>query len=344
MARGKSPLIRKGKTNMATTYDFVTLSGNAITINQVKQIILAAKANPKYVISNYTYANRVDGDGVLVTANAGAPVMTVTLLRAAAKALGFPEQKLEIVSPNDEGSLVADAGTPYQVTISMTAQTVSQLLAAGFFLYGFKAVQTSMAGGSPVVWFATQEFSATTTVNWQEQYQAYTSNSQIIPGGGITASFAASITLGQTLNVEAGGVGDVTSGGPSTAISILNTVSTPFTCGISELQGANYNALCAFPLFGNNEDVIAPIERVFLMFSTQPVNTGTVIEQSYGPGILIDLTASNQRTVNYDINTGWSWGGGSWAQMFPPNSDMVPMLIETSDAAPGKVSLVQGAA
>jgi len=329
---------------MPTTYDFITLKGNAITIPQVQNVIRTANANPRYVVANYTFANRADGDGVVVTANPGAPVMSLTLLRASAKTLGFPEQKLEIVSANDEGELAADAGTPYEVTINMTAQTVSQLLAAGFFLYGFKAVQTSMTSGSPVVWFSTQQFSATTTVNWQEQYQAYTSNSQIIPGGNIVASFAASITLGETLNVEAGGVGNVTSTGVPTAISILNTVSTPFTCGISELQGASYNALCAFQLFGNNEDVIAPIEKVFLMFSTQPVNTGTVVEQSYGPGLLIDLTASNQRSVNYDINAGWSWGGFSWAQQFPPNSNLVPLLIEPSSPAPGLVSLVERAA
>jgi hypothetical protein len=323
---------------MPTTYDFITLKGTAITIPQVQRIIQTANANPRYVIANYTFANRVNNDGVVVTANPGAPVMNLTLLRASAKALNFPEQKLEIVSPNDEGDLAAADGTPYEVTINMTAETVSQLLAAGFFLYGFKAVQASITGGSPVVWFATQEFSATTMINWQEQYQAYTSNSQIIPGGDIVASFAAGITLGETLNVTAGGVGDVTSTGLPTAISILNT------CGISELQGTTYNALCAFPLFGNNEDVIAPIEKVFLMFSTQPVDTGTVIEQSYGPGILIDLTASNQRTVNYDINAGWNWGGFSWAQQFPPNSNLVPLLIEPSDAAPGKVSLVQRAA
>jgi len=329
---------------MPVTYDFVSRKGTAISIPQVKQIILAAKVTPKYDLKNYDFDDRVSHDGVVVTAKPGAAVMNVTKLRAAAKARGFPEDKLEIFSPNAESDLAAADGTPYEVTINMTAETVSQLLAAGFFLYGFKAVQASITGGSPVVWFATQEFSATTMINWQEQYQAYTSNSQIIPGGNIVASFAAGITLGETLNVTAGGVGDVTSTGLPTAISILNTVSTPFTCGISELQGATYNALCAFPLFGNNEDVIAPIEKVFLMFSTQPVNTGTVIEQSYGPGILIDLTASNQRTVNYDINAGWSWGGFSWAQQFPPNSNLVPLLIEPSDAAPGKVSLVQSAA
>lgn len=325
---------------MATPYDFTTLKGNTITISQVQQIISGAG----YTIGNYTYANKTDG--VLVTDPTGTNDMSVTKLRNIAKAKGFPETKLEISSPSGAGEAddVGDEGTPYSVTINMTPQTVTGLLAAGYFLYGFKAVQSTNTAGVPVVWFQTQQYSGTTVISWQEQYQAYTSNSQIIPGGEVVASFAAPVTLGQTLNVEAGGVGAVVQGGPSTAISINNQVSTPFTCGISELQNGSYNPLCAFPLFGNNEDVIAPIEKVFFMFSTQPVNTGTVVEQSYSTGLLIDLTAQNQRTVNYDLNTAWNWGGFSWAQQFPPNSNMVPLLIETSTPAPGRESLVLGKA
>jgi hypothetical protein len=335
---------------MPTTYFFIPeKKGTTITIGEVRQIIRTARITTPpdpYDPTNYVFTTTVNGHGVVVTDHGDHPMSRSLLEASAAKKSngGWTTDKLKITDANGADHQDLGDGTPYEVTINMTAETVSQLLAAGFFLYGFKAVQTSITGGSPVVWFATQEFSATTMINWEEQYQAYTSNSQIIPGGDIVASFAAGITLGQTLNVAAGGVGNVTSTGLPTAISILNTVSTPFTCGISELQGTTYNALCAFPLFGNNEDVIAPIEKVFLMFSTQPVDTGTVIEQSYGPGILIDLTASNQRTVNYDINAGWSWGGFSWGQQFPPNSNLVPLLIEPSDAAPGKVSLVQRAA
>lgn len=327
---------------MATTYDFVTLKGNVITIPQVKQIITAGNYN----VHNYTFANRVDSDGVVVTDPTSTHPMTLTVLRNKAKDQGFPETKLEIFSPNVQESAggPVGAGAPYSVTINMTPQTVSGLLAAGYFLYGFKAVQSTNTLGVPVVWFQTQQYSATTVISWQEQYQAYTSNSQIIPGGQVVASFAAPITLGQTLNVDAGGVGEVVSGGPDTAISINNTVTTPFTCGISELQNGSYNPLCAFPLFGMNEDVIAPIEKVFFMFSTQPVNTGTVVEQSYSTGLLIDLTAQNQRTTSYDLNTAWSWGGFSWATQYPPNSNMVPLLIETSTPAEGRESLVLGKA
>jgi hypothetical protein len=320
------------------TYDFTTLKGNNITIAQTKQIIGSAS----YDSSKFNYETK--DDGVLVTAQPAAPVMSLTTLRNAAKKLGFPENKLEISSTDLGLEIEAGEGTKYQVTINMTKETVTGLLAAGYKLYGFKAVQSTNTSGVPVVWFSTQQFSAETLVGWEEQYQAYTSNSQIIPGGEVVASFAAPITLGQTLNVQAGGVGDVVQGGPSTAISINNEVQTKFACGISELQNGSYNALCAFPLFGLNEDVIAPIEKVFFMFSTQPVNTGTVVEQSYSTGLMIDLTADNQRTVAYDLNKGWDWGGFSWAQQYPPNSDMVPLLIETSTPAAGRQSLVLGRA
>ncbi|MBF0306785.1 MAG: hypothetical protein HQL40_17520 [Alphaproteobacteria bacterium] len=229
-----------------------------------------------------------------------------------------------------------DAGTPYQVTITMNSTTVSTLLSGNFVLYGFKAVQ-STAAGSPLVWFQTQSFSATTVVGWTEQYQAYTSTSTIIPNGEIVSSFAANITLGQQMNVSAGGLGTVVAGGPATAISILNTTSTQYTTGISQVTNGVAQPVCAFPLYGNNEDVIAPIEKVLLMFSTRPVNTGTVIEQSYGPGILIDLTASNQRTVAYDINAGWSWGGFNWAQQIPASSDLIPLLIDDSVQSSARV-------
>ena len=151
--------------------------------------------------------------------------------------------------------------------------------------------------------------------------------SKIIPNGSITAGYHTNIDLGEQLNVVAKGTGSVVSGGPTTAISIYNTTQTPFTCGISEVVEGTAKPLCAFPLYGTQLDVMAPIAKVFLMFSTKPVNTGTVIEQAYSPGIFIDLTANNERTVDYAINRGWSWSG-VWAKQIPPNENLVPLLIE----------------
>ena len=299
-------------------YDFIS---KKITEDQVKGIILQAGYKP----SNYLYVPRVSGDGYLVQ---GEVVMNLNRLEKAAKTLGI---KVNIFSPNPAAAAAADdgsEGTEYTVTISLDETTINDLVNGNFWLYGFKAVQTSQGGGAPLVWFATQDFMAQTVVDWEEDYQAFTSLSQIISGGKIVASSPYSIKLDETLSVAANGVGTVVDGGTPLAISISNTTNTQFTCGISELQNGTPMPLCAFPLYGNSLDVIAPIEKVLLMFSTRPFNTGTVIEQAYSQGILIDLTGDNQRSVSYDINNGWDWGGFSWGQAVAADAKLVPLLIE----------------
>ena len=71
-----------------------------------------------------------------------------------------------------------------------------------------------------------------------------------------------------------------------------------------------------------------------MMFATDQVNTGTVIFKAFSTSLMVDLTADNVRNVGFDINTGWSWGGFSWGREYPPNADLVPLLIENPSFAP----------
>ena len=98
--------------------------------------------------------------------------------------------------------------------------------------------------------------------------------------------------------------------------------------------------MCAFPLFGGSRDVIAPIEKVLLMFATDAVDTGTVIEQAFTDGLMIDLTASNQRAVGYVINKGWTPTDQSWAKPVASGTDLVAMLIDKPHTNVGLRSLV----
>ena len=86
--------------------------------------------------------------------------------------------------------------------------------------------------------------------------------------------------------------------------------------------------MCAFPLHGLMLDVIEPIEKVMFMFATNTQNTGTVIYKSYSSGVMIDLTQSQTRAVNFGIDAGWTWGTGTWAKQYPPSTSLVPLLIE----------------
>lgn len=226
------------------------------------------------------------------------------------------------------------AATTYEVKIKMDLETANYLFERKNSLYAFKAVQTAMAGGKPTVWFQTMRYSTTTNISWQVQYEAYTSSSEIVSGVTIDASFTVPIDLGQLLTVNSGtGTGVVTNAGSAGTVSIYNATNFDFTCGIAQsANGATAEPMCAFPLTGTEMDVIAPIEKVLLMFATEAVNTGTVIERAYGPGLLIDLTGApaNTREVTYKKSEGWEWGGYAWASETAPNQDLVPLLIDDS--------------
>jgi hypothetical protein len=217
--------------------------------------------------------------------------------------------------------------TQYQVTIQMNDDTVGQLGKDQFSLYAFKAV-SGPGGGVPLVWFSTTDFSEQTVVTWTESYEAYTStNTQLTPNAKISASASYAINLGEQLNVTTPeGTGVVVEGSDPQAITIDNLTSTEFSCGISQQQAdGSFQMLCAFPLIGQGEDELVPIEQVFLMFSTTPVNTGTVIEQSVSSGVMVDLTGQSQMSVTFDIHNGWTAAPG--LTLCPPNTQLVPLLI-----------------
>jgi hypothetical protein len=222
--------------------------------------------------------------------------------------------------------------TNYSISLNMSDETVLALEKRNYKLYGFKAV-TSDVPGSPVIWFKVDTYGKLTDFQWERQLNAYTSLSSIIPGGRILATNPYQIDLGQTLDVTSTkGLGTVSGDGLPNLIRIRNKTTTEFTCGISESVNENGKQLspspiCAFPLFGMNSEHLQPIEKVMLMFATSPYDAGTVVEQSFGPALLIDLTKENRRAVGYDINKGWEWGGGTWATAYPVGTNLDELLV-----------------
>lgn len=224
--------------------------------------------------------------------------------------------------------------TPYSINFTMDQNTVTTLSANKFVLFGFKAVK-SLGSGAPVVWFSTPVYGLNNDLQWEEQYQAYTSNDQIVPGGTITATNSYPIGLNESLMVTSPtGAGTVnTAAGTELAISLVNQTSTQLVCGISQTQpnSSTPAPMCAFPLFGQMTDVIAPIEKVLLMFAAGPVNTGTVIEEVNSQGILVDLTGENAVSgISFNMNNGWNTGGQENCSLIPSNQNLVPLLIQSS--------------
>jgi hypothetical protein len=337
---------RKRSTTMAL-YIFER-TGGTLSIANVKSIITQAGKNRQqpaiYNPALYTYEEK----GTKKVQASGPGDMVTSPLEHAATQLGFKNTSVLFVAesiddendvsspaPRASGSVAPSIGnllgaTNYGVSITMDQATVEALSSGNYSLYGFKSVQSSAGGGRPLVWFKSNDFGLDTDVTWEVQYEAYTSRSAIIPNGQIKGLSSYSIDLGQMLEVETPqGTGNVVDGTPG-IISIENLTATQVTCGISEVVDGTAQPLCAFPLYGNGLDAIVPIQKVMFTFSTKPVNTGTVIEQAYSQSILIDLTAKTSREVSFDINSGWSWGGYSWAQAIRPSTNVVPLLIESN--------------
>lgn len=226
--------------------------------------------------------------------------------------------------------------TNYNVTIKMSPATVAELNAEGASLYGLKAVSSTQRGGMPLVWFRNPKVLDEVTITWSDAYQAYVSDSEIVSHASVESSSSVQIALGQTAQLGANNALTVVNGGVKDAISIANQTANKWTCGIAQTIGDASVPICAFPLYGNNLDIIAPVEKVLFFFATATVNPGTIVDKAYGPGVLVDLTSNQQLKVEYDINKGWDFGNASWATAVPAGADLVPLLVISDGALRAK--------
>lgn len=225
--------------------------------------------------------------------------------------------------------------TPYQINFTLDTDTLATLQDQGYQLYAFKSVASSTQGAKPLVWFSvsTKKLLANVSINWTEQYQAFINESTAIGTEGSTVDASASIDadLGQIVVVDPHGNLSAETNGVANALTIENDSTNPLVCGISQQVNGAMKQLCAFPLYGQNADVIMPKEKVLLMFSTNVYETATVIERAFSKGLLIDLTGNHSRTVSFDLNTGWSAGDVTWATNVGFHALLADSLIEISN-------------
>lgn len=217
--------------------------------------------------------------------------------------------------------------TSYQVTIQLSNATVTALLGSGYSLLAFQPVQGTASGGKPVLWIRTAALAETIQVAWSSAFAAYVSQSRIVVNSTIAMQSMAPIELGQILQVGQEGSVKVTDGGPADAMSILNTTSAPYTCGLAVTAAGGSSPIAAFPLYGNSLDAIAPMERAFFVFESYPAQAGQILDRSLAQGLLVDVAGGASRTVSFDINAGWSFGGASWGQIVPANTPLDQVLI-----------------
>jgi hypothetical protein len=216
----------------------------------------------------------------------------------------------------------------FSVVIRMSTSKAATLQDKGYQLFAFKGVD-GPPGTKPVVWFQTDKFAEETTVDWREQYSGYTSTSDAIAGTRIKTLSSEAMNLGQILNVGKGGIGTVGNKGTDGEISIFNKTGTDYTCGVSVLNllTETSNPICALDLMGNSLDTFVPIEVVSFMFATPQYSTGTVIEEAFSAGIVINVTGFTEPvTVSYGDDGVWS-GPAAIATSYAATDKLLPLLV-----------------
>ena len=216
-----------------------------------------------------------------------------------------------------------------QIDIAMSPQTVEALSAGGYALYAFKAMQTNLVGPAPLVWYRTQSFATTTTVAWQETYQVFISHTPLDPGQVIAPHAVLDVRLGLAVSIANDGGLEISGGGTGGGLDIFNYAIQPWDVGLSQTVGGTLGPMFALPVYAEQMQTVTPIDRVLLMITQPTMEPGEVVLQASGPGLFLDFTGGEaQQTVAYDINQGWSWGGGVWAQAVNPGADIQVLLVQ----------------
>jgi hypothetical protein len=221
----------------------------------------------------------------------------------------------------------------YTLNIEMDENTVNEQASQGMHLFAFKAVKGPADGsGQPLVWYKTDAYGPSTQITWEKRIEAYASLDEAIPGGRIHASASYPVELGDTFIIESEhATGEVKHEGTAGAVTIRSEVHNPLTCGISQVNDVGLAPICAFPINFQFTNLFTPVEKVLVMFASDPSDLGTVIVRSFNSGLLVDLTdAPDQtRTVTFGID-GWSCGGATWCLPIPSDADLTSLLIEPS--------------
>lgn len=222
--------------------------------------------------------------------------------------------------------------TNFQITVNIDPTDLQILKGQGQSLYFFKAVQASGNGGI-TIWNKLENDSlmSTNTLTWTDDYQAFNSlsdikkNVQILPGNTLP------VKLGNIVLIDPSGNLSNTSEQYEGCISYVNSASKMYTVGYIQTK----NVTCAFQINGGNSSrIMAPVNKVALIFTTDDLTIGTVIIKAMSSGILIDLNGAvnNSRAVNYKTADGWTSNTESWGENFAAFTDLPSLLIEAPDA------------
>ncbi|GAB2777184.1 hypothetical protein [Amycolatopsis magusensis] len=185
-----------------------------------------------------------------------------------------------------------------------------------------------------VVWQSADAYLSNNTFSWQPLYQLFGSNEFKGDVGVHVATNQVSIGLGEQATIDSGGVlGEASSGGPATAITMVNDYGPihPGLCAYStDIQGNSTTTpiyVAEDPIVSGS-DTLTPVESVQVWFE-QDVKTSTMFSTARSNSVEIDLTEHDSATRLYS-DGGWSTPKSSAFSVDPVS---IMLLVATLTAA-----------
>ncbi|HUI19457.1 MAG TPA: hypothetical protein VLZ74_00195 [Methylocella sp.] len=231
----------------------------------------------------------------------------------------------------------------YNVTVSIDGATRDYLMGHSYSMYVFKGVQ---AGGGAVstVWqtITGQQLygQATNVINWTENFYIGETQVQMTNGATITGTAPyngadgnpAPVALGKLYTYDTTGWQPQPKPGPQPqSFAITNLPKQTNNFYVSQNDSGQY--IVVQNLVGNGGlGTFQPLESIAILLATQSYDTGTLIIQTYTPGIIAMLSGQAPNVqVAYNVNTGWS-GPGNQTKNIGAVDSMYDALI---NATPG---------
>ncbi|MDQ0324629.1 hypothetical protein J2R99_000478 [Rhodopseudomonas julia] len=190
------------------------------------------------------------------------------------------------------------------VTIDLDSATLTQLSKQGARLYTLRAVTSADRTGQPTVWCIKSALLAENYVSWDATYEAYISTDPLTPYEVVRPQSKTKIAPSQVAIISASGILSTQNGDLEGRFQIENASQSAFTCGIIGDPGVGGN-YCAFHITVGGLVVITPTDKAFFMFASQQFDVGTIISQSFGAGIIVDLPAGDTK-LTFNIDAGWN--------------------------------------
>ena len=197
-------------------------------------------------------------------------------------------------------------GTQKIANINISTQELETLKGNGYCLCFAKKVNDTF----DVVWQSYTEYLVSNSFLWTPVYQLFGSNEFV---GNVTvevATNAVNIGLGQQATLDAAGVlGPASSGGPSTAITMVNAFGLIHP-GVNQVSTGITGQQTTTPIYVAQEqmvkgsDLLTPIDEVMVWFE-QNIQTSTMFSDARSNSTTIDLTSVNTGTRLYS-NGKWT--------------------------------------